>query len=222
MWTRVRRFTISYNTVYAWIMPKTKRSAHTTTSANKKPKTLSSIQQDRLNPKLRGIHPDAIQANLAPSSRAACVDCGKSIAQSAPRWGIKYGGNPLAVDVIPLYGTHPMVMYLHAGGCGLSFVRLESDLCEAARTCHYCSDEPDETEPPVKLLCGGAPNQQHKIRQHAFHIRCWREAIIKSDLDEDAKKTILIDYRDIGKKRGLAWKDLTKEEQSYVRDCFQD
>ena len=215
------------NLILCFAMPTTKRAASGTTLAaatsTKKPKVLSSIQQDRLNPRLRGIHPDAIQANISPSSRAACVDCGKPIPQGAPRWGIKYGGNPLALGVIPLYGTHPMVMYCHAGGCGLSYTRLgnKNDLCEAARTCHYCSDAPDETEPPVKLLCGGGPNEQHKIRQHAFHIKCWRDAILKSDLSDEDKKKIVIDFKEIGKRSSLGWKDLTETEHAYVRDCFQ-
>ena len=221
---RVHRYIDHCNYIHCFIMPKTKRAASGTTlaAANKKPKVLSSIQQDRLNPKVRGIHPDAIQANISPSSRAACVDCGKSIPQGAPRWGIKYGGNPLALDVIPLYGTHPMVMYCHAGGCGLSYVKLNNDLCDAARTCHYCSDAPDETEPPIKLLCGGSPNEQHKIRQHAFHIQCWKDAILKSELSDDDKKKILIDFKQIGKRRRLAWKDLTEPEQAFVSDCFKN
>ncbi|GKY97438.1 hypothetical protein MPSEU_000702300 [Mayamaea pseudoterrestris] len=203
-------------------MPKRANSATTLAPTEKKQKQLSSIQLERLDPTLRNIHPDAIQANLAPSSRATCVDCGKTIPQGAPRWGIKYGGNPLALPVIPLYGSHPMVMYCHAGGCGLSYVRVseQSHLCEAAKTCHYCSNAPDEAL--VKLLCGGRPNQQHKIRQHAFHIRCWKDAIEKSPLNDEDKKQILIDYKEIKKQKGVSWEDLTLAEQAYVADCFGD
>jgi hypothetical protein len=49
----------------------------------------------RLDPKLRGIHADAIQVNrAAPTSASTCVDCGHKIKAHSPRWGIKYAGNP--------------------------------------------------------------------------------------------------------------------------------
>mmetsp|Transcript_33042 Transcript_33042/g.71507 ORF Transcript_33042/g.71507 Transcript_33042/m.71507 type:complete len:101 (+) Transcript_33042:26-328(+) len=66
--------------------------------------------EERADPKLRGVHRDGIQADVSPSSRAECVDCGKPIAKGSARWGIKYGGNPLTgigAGVMPLYGTHP-------------------------------------------------------------------------------------------------------------------
>ena len=201
-------------------MSKRKRAPGVKEKAEKRGR-LSSVQEERLDSKLRGIHPDAIQANIAPSSRATCVDCGKPIAQGSPRWGIKYGGNPLALPVIPLYGQNPMVMYCHAG-CGLSYARANSENCAAVRTCHYCTDAPDEEESIIKLLCGGNPNRLGKIQQHAFHISCWRDAITKSGLSDGDKRKILISCKDIGKRRGLSWGDLKEAEQAYVMNCYKD
>lgn len=212
-------------------MPKRKApSSASQASSSKAAKTTvsSSVvqqQEDRLDPKQRGIHKDAIQAELAPSSRACCVDCGKVIAAGSPRWGIKYGGNPLPQSVIPLYGTHPMVMWCHAGGCGLAFTRLAPDLVAAVRTCHYCSDSPDDEDNggALKLLCGGTPNKDGKIRQHAFHIKCWKEAIEKSKLSDKDKRSILIEPSSIGvkSKTGLAWDEMTKDEQAFVLKSFE-
>lgn len=177
---------------------------------------------DRCDPKSRGIHEDAIRAEAdSPSSRAKCVACNKLIMKHTPRWGIKYAGNPLSISIIPLYGNHPMHMWCHAGGCGLNFVRLSPEMPAAARTCHACEDTPS-TE-GLRLLCGGPPNQHNKIRQHAFHIQCWLKSISSVD-DEDAKKQLLISPTDIGKdnKLGLAWKDLTEDEQDTMRLAWNE
>lgn len=170
---------------------------------------------ERLDPKLRGIHKDAIHAERATSSRAECVDCARLIGKDEPRWGVRYAGNPLSMPVIPLYGTFPIKMYMwcHAG-CGLSFIRLTKEMPEAARVCHYCSDTPDDSG--LRLLCGGKPKGT-KIRQHAFHVRCWKDAIEASGLDEEAKKAILIDPTKIRKRNGgIGWGDLTDVEKDFV------
>jgi len=190
----------------------------------------STLQRERLDPKLRGIHEDAITAGVAPSSRAVCVSCSRAIQRGEPRWGIKYAGNPLGSEpVLPLYGTHPMYMWCHAGGCGLAFVRLPPDdaaASGAARTCHLCSDAPDDgvVDGGVRLLCGGPSGAQNKVRQHAFHVGCWRAAILRSEeLDEAQKRTILIDCREIGGqcRNGLSYDDLTESEQQLVRRLFE-
>jgi hypothetical protein len=148
------------------------------------------------------------------------VSCNKTIDKGQVRWGIKYGGNLLAQPVLPLYGTHPMVMWCHAGGCGLAFVRLSSEMPQAARTCHACSDVPDESG--VRLLCGG-DQQNNKVRQHAFHISCWRRAILESNItDTEKNKCLNIEVETIGIKRrlGLSFADLTDSEKAIVRQEF--
>mmetsp|Transcript_29033 Transcript_29033/g.64417 ORF Transcript_29033/g.64417 Transcript_29033/m.64417 type:complete len:202 (+) Transcript_29033:104-709(+) len=186
--------------------------------------------EERADPKLRGVHRDGIQADVSPSSRAECIDCGKPIAKGSARWGIKYGGNPLTgigAGVIPLNGTHPMVMWCHAGGCGLKYQPTctgdsssRNSTCEAARTCHLCSDSPDDDDessstPQIKLLCGGNAKGK-KIRRHAFHIQCWKGAINRaSTLGDEDKTSIIIDPSDID-----GWANLSESEQNYVRRCW--
>ena len=164
----------------------------------------------RLDPHYRGIHSDAIQAGYAPTSGSTCVDCHQRIVKGDIRWGIKYGGNPLPLPVLPLYGTHPMVLWCHAN-CGRTFyvrrrrssyrdndshndndynhnTELEPSYLSsaAARTCHACSDVPDVDDPSsegswmVKLWCGGLPGERGKIRSHAFHVSCWKQSIERS------------------------------------------
>lgn len=178
----------------------------------------SDVGTDRLNVDARGIHKDGIQADRAPSSRAACVACEKVIGKDEPRWGIKYAGNPLKEPVIPLYGTHPMVMWCHAGGCGLSFVRVSPDWPEAARVCHLCSTRAHDKG--LRLLCGGK-DKGKKIRHHAFHIRCFVKAINASSVDQEGKDAILVDPTKIDRKAflpgALRWNDLSDAEQELVR-----
>ena len=191
-----------------------------------KRKVTAPSMEERADPQRRGVHPDGIQAGISSSSRAECVDCGASIAKGLPRWGIKYAGNPLTgigADVIPLYGSHPMVMWCHAGGCGLRYQRASccSSSSDAARTCHLCSDTPDNdngdnSNPQIKLLCGGTVKGK-KIRQHAFHIQCWKDAIQRaSTLDGEDKRSILIDPADIE-----GWNELNEVEREYVRQCLE-
>lgn len=191
-----------------------------------KRKATAPSMEERADPTLRGIHPDGIQADLSPSSRSECIDCGKSIAKGVPRWGIKYAGNPLTgtgAGVLPLYGSHPMVMWCHAGGCGLRYQRpcaSSSSSCDASRTCHLCSDTPDDdnddiANSQIKVLCGGKAKGK-KIRQHAFHIQCWKDAIQRaSSLDDEYKRSILIDPPDI-----VGWNELSDSEREYVRQCW--
>lgn len=178
---------------------------------------------DRCDPKSRGIHEDAIRVDVkSPSSRATCVDCGKNIMKDQPRWGIKYAGNPLPISVIPLYGSHPMTLWCHAGGCGLSFLRISPEMPPAARTCHACEDAPSIAG--LRILCGGPPNKQGKIRQHAFHLHCWLKAIMNSVQDEAVKGELLVSPTDIGKdsKGGLSWDELTENEQLLVQQAWNE
>ena len=175
---------------------------------------------DRANPKVRGIHPDAVQAAISPSSRSECVDCGRLIPKGSARWGIKYTGNPLlGVPVVPLYGSHPMVMWCHPE-CGLKYQRQSNiDENDASRTCHLCSDTPeldsDGQQNIVKFLCGGQAKGK-KIRSHAFHIGCWKNAIRSSTLTDHAKSCILdIDLADI-----KGWDDLSDIERNVVQSCW--
>jgi hypothetical protein len=110
--------------------------------SKKKLKT-EDIHTQRNDPDHRGIHEDAIRVGRAPTSASTCVACDKRIEKDSPRWGLKYGGNPLTIPVLPLYGSNPMVLWCHPA-CGLSYVRY-SDLpseAAAARTCHACQDSP--------------------------------------------------------------------------------
>jgi hypothetical protein len=178
---------------------------------------------DRCDPKSRGIHDDAIRVDVSsPSSRATCVDCNKTILKGHPRWGIKYAGNPLPIAVIPLYGSHPMTLWCHAGGCGLGFLRISPEMPPAGRTCHACQDTPS-TE-GLRLLCGGPPNKQGKIRQHAFHLHCWLKAIVDNVEDETAKGELLVSPTEIGAacKIGLSWADLTENEQQLVQQAWNE
>ena len=201
-------------------------------------------QQQRIDPRHRGIHDDAIQAGKAPTGAASCVACDKRIDKNQPRWGIKYAGNPLpaTIPVIPLYGSHPMVMWCHGGSgcCGLAFVRyrdMESE-APAVRTCHACQDAPDEHETSntdnkhnsIRLLCGGSPKGR-KIRHHVFHISCWIRSIQKSAAIALHEK-LLVKPQDITSVppktknqkqafRGLSWVDLTQNERELVCEEFR-
>ena len=125
----------------------TKKVARKTTTS-KKPKIQANhpIHAQRNEPKHRGIHKDAIQAGKAPTGASTCIACDRKIEGNHPRWGIKYAGNPLSIPVLPLYGSHPMVQWCHAGGCGLTFLRYKDLASEApaARTCHACQDTSDK------------------------------------------------------------------------------
>jgi hypothetical protein len=177
-----------------------KTSAKTKTiTEQKQHNNVRNAQQQRLEPKHRGIHEDAIQTGTAPTSASACVACDKRIEKHHPRWGIKYAGNLLPIPVVPLYGSHPMVMWCHAdGGCGLAFVRYRDMDSEApaVRTCHACQDTPSEhsnsntNQRNIRLLCGGSPKGQ-KIRHHVFHISCWIRSIQKSD-DPSLHRKLLV------------------------------
>ena len=224
---------------------KTRNSAAEVTSSNKKKRTVQQLEA-RLDPKVRGIIDDAIHADLAPTSRSTCVACDTFIGKDEARWGIRYAGNPLPgkIPVIPLYGTHPVPMYMwcHGGGCGLSYVRIDPNdpgrWPPAARVCHYCSDTPEENG--LRLLCGGKPKGT-KIRQHAFHIHCWKKALIRakesscSSLDEKGLQEVLIRPEKIGmlstrKKSigvqcaqgGIGWNDLTESEKAFVLDSWNN
>jgi len=170
---------------------------------------------DRIDPKSRGIHPDAIRVGVAPTSRATCVDCGKKIIENTARSGIKYAGNPID-GVIPLYGSHPMVMWCHPG-CGLAFSRLQDLKSEAARTCHLCQDTPDDKQ-QLRLRCGGGMKGK-KILHHSFHIACVSKIIVQAEnLSKEQKQEILVKVESIGNKHGLSWRDLTEDEKEFCRN----
>jgi len=206
----------------------TKKVARKTTTS-KKPKAQANhpIHAQRNEPKHRGIHKDAIQAGRAPTGASTCIACDRKIEGNHPRWGIKYAGNPLSIPVLPLYGSHPMVQWCHAGGCGLAFLRYKDLASEApaARTCHACQDTPDKatTKNSVRLLCGASPKGK-KIRHHVFHISCWIKSIQNSSDDVTALSSLLVRPEDIVTKkqqRGLSWADLTQEERKFVCNEFQ-
>jgi hypothetical protein len=195
--------------------------------SKKKLKT-EDIHTQRNDPDHRGIHEDAIRVGRAPTSASTCVACDKRIEKDSPRWGLKYGGNPLTIPVLPLYGSNPMVLWCHPA-CGLSYVRY-SDLpseAAAARTCHACQDSPDhgedDSKSTIRLLCGGPPKQR-KIRQHAFHISCWIRAIQISD--SSLAEKLMVKPEDIGKVKtkkknnGLSWDDLSPKEHQQVQEEF--
>jgi hypothetical protein len=145
------------------------------------------------------------------------------ILKDTPHWGIKYAGNPLPIPVIPLYGSHPMYLWCHSGGCGLAFIRMVENDDKAAQTCHACQDTPSTG---LRLLCGGAPNAQNKIRQHAFHMKCWLRAM-NHVTDKNARKRLVISPREIGNKTSshdgtLSWNDLTEDEQSMVQETWNE
>jgi hypothetical protein len=215
--------------------------------------TLSNVVRDRLNPALRGIHPDAIQVGIAPTSASTCVDCGRPIHKGEVRWGIKYGGNPLPVPVVPLYGHMPMIMWCHGpsstpaakgGFCGLAYVRIQDQhsdptseawICDASRTCHICSDSPDDTSSNnnLRVLCGGSIGERGKIREHAFHIQCWKSCLIKGSQSFNPEQRQLLESAVNHPERPKQWKrhskssavfgkvltfqDLTHEEKAAVR-----
>lgn len=188
----------------------------------------------------RGIHPDAIQvfggAATKAGQRATCIACDKRIEKGSARWGMKYAGRPLPIPVIPMHRPEPrVVLWCHPGGCGLNYVRY-SDLPKipAARTCHACQDSPDNDmkNRPIRLLCGGPPSDKVPVRHHAFHISCWRKAILSPG--EELAKTLdvsplvigektLTQRRKIGNEAGkaLTWKDLTRAEQAQVQREFE-
>lgn len=176
--------------------------------------------EDRCDPASRGVHHDALQFGTAPTSGATCVDCGKIITKGSVRWGVKYAGNPLPVPVIPLYGSHPMVMWCHAN-CGLTYCKLLPDsACVAATTCHLCQDKPDlKKDDGLRLLCGGS-NKGRKIRAHAFHLSCWRQAVLRCE-NGSVREAILkqpISNIGNGNGRGLGWDDLLAEQQKTVQN----
>ena len=111
------------------------------------------------------------------------------------------------------------VMWCHTGGCGLSFTRLKSDLPPAARTCHYCTDVPDHDG--LRLHCGGSTKGM-KIRRHAFHVACWKDAIRKSNLDDVARRAILVHPREFLSHCGLSFDAISPEEQEYVLQRWND
>jgi len=184
----------------------------------------------RNDPEIRGIHKDAIQAGIAPSRASACVACGNKIDKHAARWGLKYAGNPLSIPVLPLYGSHSMVQWCHAGGCGLAFIRYSdmASLSPAARTCHACQDSPDkccdENKNEIRLLCGGTQKGQ-KIRHHVFHISCWIRSI-QEGCDASLHSQLIVKPEEIVHTRrmkklgGLSWNDLTLEEREFVNAEF--
>jgi hypothetical protein len=200
-------------------MAKKRRKNDATDQAEGYPRKKRQQVDDRCDPRVRGIHRDAIRAEAhTPSSHATCVDCKKRIQKGAPRWGIKYAGNPLAIPVIPLYGCHPMYMWCHAK-CGLAFQRMEPDMHEASKTCHACQDCPSKEG--LRLLCGGL-SKGKKIQQHAFHIQCWLGAMNDVD-DEAAKAQLMVSPSDIcTNKRGLSWEDLTPEEQATGEQIWKE
>lgn len=198
----------------------------------------------RCDPSKRGIHPDALVfESSSVSGRAVCVSCGNKINKGCPRWGIKYAGNPLPrnENAIPLYGSHPMYMYLHfrpdqcrggggggggrtgASPCGLAFYRLAASDSDARRTCHACTDVPG-TVGELRLLCGGPPDERGKVRSHPFHISCWCKAVLKGGGGGGASVAL----RDIGSSKcknndnnnmitgGLGWNNLTATERALV------
>jgi hypothetical protein len=174
----------------------------------------SSSSSDRCDPAKRGIHPDALRFGTAPTSASACVGCGRTIAGGSVRWGLKYAGNPLPEPVVPLYGSHPMTLWCHAD-CGLTYHQLREGECAAAKTCHLCQTEPDpERDGGLRLLCGGS-NKGRKVRSHAFHLSCWKQAVMRCD-DETIRRAILRDPTTIGGRR-LGWSDLSAAQQEIVR-----
>jgi hypothetical protein len=184
-------------------------------------KKRSKQQEDRLIPSARGIHKDAIQAGRAPTSTSSCVDCGKKIPAKSPRWGLKFAGSPLSEPIIPLYGSKPMTMWCHAGCGHLAFVELTEDMTAAARTCHACQDEPEASG--LRLVCGGS-KKGTKVRQHAFHIGCWKKAIVEGSPDEECKTALLAwTPESVGKQRhGLSWDDLTDEQKNQVHSALRE
>jgi hypothetical protein len=160
----------------------------------------------RVDPAVRGIHPDAIRSERSVSGRATCVDCSQLIPKRVWRWGIQYAGNPVSEPVLPLYGSHPMYSWLHAaaaGGCGLSYYVLGEDDCPALRTCHACEDTPGSVG-DLRLFCGGKPKGK-KIRGHPFHIKCWKKAMTNN-------KELIVDPALI-----IGWDELSESDQALVR-----
>ena len=200
-------------------MAKRRRTNIATAQAEGPPPKRHNQDDDRCDPRFRGIHRDAIRAEAhSPSSRATCIDCNQLIPKDAPRWGIKYAGNSLSIPVIPLYGSHPMYMWCHAK-CGLAFQRMRPEMPAASKTCHACQD--CEGEEGVRLLCGGLPKGK-KIQQHAFHIQCWVRAMDAVN-DDAAKAQLMVSPSDIRNNRlGLSWDDLTEEEQANVEQIWNN
>jgi len=207
----------------------TKKTTAATTGSVTQQQQQQQQQQhlERTEPRHRGIHTDAIVAGRAPTSASSCVACRNKILKHDPRWGLKYAGNPLGIPVVPLYGSHPMVMWLccspnhnsnnsnnNNGGCGLAYARYTDMASEApaVRTCHACQDSPDDTTTTtttavddshssrnnVRLLCG-APPKGPKIRRHVFHISCWIRSIQQSSSDDPSIcESLLVDPSIIG------------------------
>lgn len=197
-----------------------KKDADDESRADKRARVVS----DRLDPRKRGIHKDGVKAERAPTGRSKCVDCGKVIPKGALRWGIKYAGNPLSEPVIPLYGSHPMYMWCHAGGCGLSYCRIDNSSSttlssEASRTCHLCCTEPDEQDKGLRLLCGGGLKGT-KVLHHAFHLQCWRDCV--EMIKDPHRSELLVSPSAIERKggRGVGWKDLTAEEKTIATQAL--
>jgi hypothetical protein len=157
----------------------------------------------RVDPAVRGIHRDAILSERSMSGRATCVDCSQLIPKGVWRWGVQYAGNPVSEPVLPLYGSHLMYLWLHAGGCGLSYYVLTEDDCPALRTCHACEDTAGGVG-ELRLFCGGRPKEK-KMRGHPFHIKCWK--ISMTNNEEWIVDPFLIS----------GWDDLSESDQALVR-----
>jgi hypothetical protein len=122
-------------------------------------------------------------------------------------------------------------MWCHAG-CGLlAFIDMKAasstdTLSAAARTCHACEDAPSSVG--LRLLCGGS-SKGNKIRQHAFHLECWKKAIMEGCAapdDEECRKALLLDIKPqdiVGRStaHGIGWNNLTEEQQNYVLETLR-
>jgi hypothetical protein len=175
------------------------------------------VAATRRDPSARGRHADALRSGAAPTSRSTCCACGRGIAQSALRWGLKYAGGPLAQEhVVPLYGTHPMWHWFHHE-CGFAFERRSELLSRnpewrAAATCHLCGMDCDRDLEELRVRCGGkAPARRgDKVVHHAFHVACARVALGEAALPRARLVGAQPTYG------GLGWAQLTSAEQQLV------
>eukprot|EP00040_Diaphanoeca_grandis_P044314 m.270587 g.270587 ORF g.270587 m.270587 type:complete len:260 (+) comp90708_c0_seq1:253-1032(+) len=206
----------------------------TTTAAValKKQKADRQAQQkhSRRDPKVRGIHTDAIRFDYAPTSAATCQGCQKVITKGELRWGLKYGGNPIAEEhVIPLYGTHPMYMSFHRG-CGFGFARYSAlekanPTWLATRTCHLCQTTPTRGTTDLRLRLGGQRRTDKKVTFHAgFHLECVRNAFIKECTRQQLSTKLVPCIGDEkichGTQGGVQWEDLTEVERKHIAQVF--